>query len=67
MIEMGARRDLGNNPAERPVIVELTEDDIGENRPAARVGITDNRSGCLVAARFNSQNIHGPDIAQFGR
>lgn len=67
MIEMRARGDLGNNPAERPVVIELAEDDIGENRPAARVGITDNRGGCLVTARFNSQNNHGSDIAQFGR
>ena len=57
-LDMGARRDLRHDPAERQMIGDLRKDDVGEN-PAAAVGAPfDHRRRRLVAARLDAEDDH---------
>ncbi len=63
VLEMRARGDLRDDPAERPVVVELAEHDVRQDRPVA----VHDRGGRLVAAGFDSENAHEDHIAHLSR
>jgi hypothetical protein len=55
VVEVTARRDLGYHTAVRPVFVVLRQHAIGKDPPP----LVDHRGGCLVTARFDSEDDHG--------
>ena len=57
-LDMGARRDLGNDAAERRMLLDLAEHDVGQDvRPATGAKRDDGCRG-LVAARLDPENPH---------
>ena len=58
-LDMGARGDLRHHAAERRMLADLRQHDIGQDlaRPVARA--LDHRGGGLVACRLDSEYKHG--------
>jgi len=55
---MGAGGNLGDDAAEDRVLVDLREDDVGDNARATVAAALDNRRRGLVATRFYAEDEH---------
>ena len=53
-LQMRARRDLGHDAAERPVIFDLRQHLVGQNSPVA----VDHGGGGFIATGFDAQDDH---------
>ena len=60
IVEVGARGDFRHDAAIRPVLVELRQHDVGQDRPV----VANDRGGGFVAACFDAENDHCEDIAR---
>ena len=55
-LDMGARGDLGHDAAERRMLLDLAEHDVGQDLRPAAVVKRDDGCGGLVAARLDAEN-----------
>ena len=58
--DMGAGGDFGDDAAERGMLVDLRQHDVGQNAAALAVrGEFDHGGGGFVAGRFDAEDDHG--------
>ncbi len=62
LVKMGARRDFRDNAAERAMIVDLRQHDVGQDAPV----VVHDGGGGLVTTGFNSQNNHVKGLSLSG-
>ena len=63
--DVGARRNLGHDAAERRMFLDLRQHQIGAHRGGAVVEAFDDRRRRFVAGRFNSQHEHDGSAGRF--